>query len=82
MKLMVIDDEGNAYDCVLNIEEYNLLKPLARASVMDSVISTLEIIWRKPRGYYAEWIEELEQAEHERRLMMEEADHLFEGKGE
>jgi hypothetical protein len=44
MKLMIVDDQGNAHEVVSNLEDYNLEKPLAGASILADIRDTLRAL--------------------------------------
>ena len=42
-RLMIVDEQGQAWEVCDGIDEYNLSKPVAQASVIDDIKRTLQM---------------------------------------
>ncbi len=42
MKITIATDQGEVIAIIKNVEEYNLAKPLGRASLMDEIVEAVE----------------------------------------
>lgn len=51
MQLALVDDEGHIVDAIDTIEEYNLDKPTAVASIIEDVRRMIAVAERQKKGH-------------------------------